>query len=198
MIRLFLAVAAFATAFSAVADETPRRDVPADTQENFEKHIKPLLAEIGKLSSIVIYEGLPHQRKEKELLARELKDKKTVKLHGFPFFEEVIRVNTEDAAKLSALCGDLKTFDRYSGAKFCDGFHPDWCVEFKNGPEVYRVLICFGCREARLYGPMNDVYANLTQESHDIFVNVLTPLWKNRVGKEPTAPRPLGGSSKPG
>ena len=198
MIRLLLAVAAFSAAFSAVEDETPARDVSADTPENFEKQIKPLVAGIGKSPSVVIYEGLPHQRKEKELLARELKDKKTVKLHEFPFYAGGIQVRKEDAAKLSALCADLKTFDRYSGAKFCGGFHPDWCVEFKNGPEVYRVLICFGCREARLYGPMNDVYTDLTKESRDEFLNVLTPLWKNRAGKEPTAPKPLGGSSKPG
>ncbi|MEI8379822.1 MAG: hypothetical protein WCJ09_06825 [Planctomycetota bacterium] len=46
----------------------------------------------------------------------------------------------------------------------CGGFHPDWCVEFIAGQDVYQVLVCFGCREARLYGPMNEVFSDLKKD----------------------------------
>ena len=82
-----------------------------------------------------------------------MKDKQKVTIHGFQFYKETIAHDEADEKKLIALCSDKKTFGKYGGAKFCGGFHPDWCLEFTSGREVYRVLVCLGCHEARLYGP---------------------------------------------
>jgi hypothetical protein len=182
MVRLLVTLVVFSWAAPAVREEDDRalRKVIGETPEYFEKHIKPLVSGIGKAKGVVVYEGLPHQHWERDALAKELKDKKTVKLHDFPFYDGAIRVKDEDARKLSALCGELKTFNRYRGEKLCGGYHPDWCLEFKDGAAVYRVLTCFGCREARLYGPKNEVFSDLDKEALKKFVALVSPLRKDR------------------
>lgn len=155
-----------------------RRLFKGETPERFEKQIKPLVAGIRMAKRLVVYEGLPHQR-HKEVVAKELKDKKTVKFHDFHFYAETVAIDKEDAKTLTALCGELKTFGRYEGAKFCGGYHPDWCLEFKNGDDVYQVLICFGCHEARLYGPNHDVFSDLDSAAVKELEAILSPLHKN-------------------
>ena len=156
----------------------------ADTAEHFEKHIKPLLAGIGKANDLVVHEGLPHQFWEPKALEKELKDKKTVEFHDFPFYETPIAIKEEDATRLSALCRDAKTFERYGGPKRCGGYHPDWCLTFKVGDEAYRVLICFGCHEARLFGPKNATFSDLDDEAMKKMGAILGPLRKNRPMRE--------------
>lgn len=168
------------------------REYQADTQENFEKQINLLVAGIAKSRTLTVYEGLPHQLSEKDVLEKELKEKKTVKLYKFPFYEETIAINEDVSARLKPLCSDTKTYQRYIGAKFCGGFHPDWCVEFKDGQDVYRVLICFGCHEARLYGPQNDLFTDLDKESMLKLAETLNPLQKNRPRKPDRRGRVFG------
>jgi hypothetical protein len=146
--------------------------------------IKPLLAGISKAKTLVVLEGLPHQSL-KEVVEKELKDKKTVKLHNFNFYAQPIAISDEDAGKLTALCRAAKTFGRYRGAKFCGGYHPDWCLEFKDGADSYRVLICFGCHEARLYGPKNDVFSDLDKDAVEQLEAILSPLHENVPKREP-------------
>ena len=93
-----------------------------DTKENFEKQIKPLTDAIRKTKKLVIYEGLPHQRWEKGLLDRELKERKSVKLHAYPFYESRIDPKDEDFKKLTTLYAKKETFNRYKGSRACGGF----------------------------------------------------------------------------
>lgn len=169
-------------------DDRPDEEVDPDDVEKFRREIKSLIGGIGASTSVTIYEGLPHQRGEKKLLVDELRTKKTVRLHRFPFYDIAIPAKPEVAAKLIALCGAQETFGPYGGAKFCGGFHPDWCVEFKKGPDVYQILVCFGCQEVRLYGPQNMAYSDLDKATMTKLVDILKPLQNNR-------PKPI---KKPG
>jgi hypothetical protein len=153
-------------------------ELQADSEENFARQIKPIVAEIQAATSVTIYEGLPHQR-HKRMLFDELATKKTVTLHSFPFYDVAITPTEADAAKLIAICGQQKTFGIYRGAKLCGGFHPDWCVEFKKDSDVYQMLVCFGCREVRLYGPRNQVFSDLDKGTMKSLRELLTPLQKN-------------------
>jgi hypothetical protein len=159
-------------------------DRHGDTRENFAKNIEPLVEGIEKARKLVIYEGLPHQHWESGLLARERKEKKTVTLHGFPFYAQPIAPRKADGKELSALGADASSFRRYSGMKWCGGFHPDWCIEWQDGATVYRALICFGCHEARLYGPKNGLYCDLDNEVLGKFGRLLKPYRKHRPGPE--------------
>ena len=168
----------------ALSADPYKRESHGEKPEIFEKNIQPLVVGIGKAKNVSLYEALPHQYFEKKLLAKELKTEKSVKLHAFPFYDGAITPSDDDVKKLAALCGDLKTFGRYRGPKSCGGYHPDWCVEWKDGEDVYRVLICFGCHEARVYGPKNDVYSDLEDNALKKLVEVLTPYRKKRPERE--------------
>jgi hypothetical protein len=160
------------------------RDRVRDGEEPaaFEKNIKVLVAAIQKAKTVTVYEGLPHQLDERDLLAKELKDKKTVKRHGFPFYAEAITPKEGVAKELIALCGDQKSFLRYRRLKKCGGFHPDWLVEFDDGAQKVSVLVCFGCGEARLYGPKNDAFSDLGAGAKKL-TETLAALQKNRPKK---------------
>ncbi|HEY1861915.1 MAG TPA: hypothetical protein VGG61_16255, partial [Gemmataceae bacterium] len=82
------------------------------------------------------------------------------------------------------LCSNGASFRKYAGPKRCGGYHPDWCLQWKDGDNVYQVLICFGCHKARLYGPKYEQWTDLTSESFKEFAEVLKPYRKNRPEPE--------------
>ncbi len=178
MTALLIVCCALSAAWSE--DDQEQRLINGESRWRFAKQIKPLAAGIAQAKAVLVYEGLPHQNAERAALQQELKNKQTVQFHGFPFYEQAIGIEKEDAKKLLVLCGDRKTFGRYKGPKFCGGFHPDWCLTFQAGDDLYRVLICFGCHEARLYGPKNDVFSDLDDETVKKFAAILQPLGKHR------------------
>lgn len=144
--------------------------MPEDKTIDFNNY--PLLAaQIKKASKVVLYEGLPHQRGEPELLAKELLNKKTMTLHGYPFYQELLPLNEQDANRLTELFCDAKTL-KPDGAfvamgnrtraldgsvtiadKACLGFHPDYCIEWQVDGNVYHMLVCFGCCTVKSFGP---------------------------------------------
>ena len=166
---------------AALSAEPYNRESSGEKPEEFEKNIKPLLAGIASAKEVSLYEGLPHQFWQKELLEQELKAQKTVTQHKFPFYSQAITPSAENVKKLAALCGDQKTFGRYRGPKPCvGGYHPDWCIQWKDGENVFQVHLCFGCHEARLYGPKNDAYSDLSEDALKQLEDILKPHRKNR------------------
>jgi hypothetical protein len=106
---------------------------------------------ILKAESIVVYEGLPHQLYERDLLEEELTTKDVHVLHGYPFYREPLEVTAKDAQALAAILSKPSTWRPFSGEKKCGGFHPDYAVEFKTGNNRCLALLCFGCSEGKLF-----------------------------------------------
>ena len=157
--------------------------VPACTgdksETNFDNY-KPLAEAIGKADRVVLYEGLPHQVFEAKLLETERKEKKTVEHHGFPFYSEPLELKGDDGQKLIALFTDPGSFSKLTEWKRCGGFHPDYLVEYNVGDDVYRMLVCLGCCEVKVYGPKAGLYCDICGKSKEAFEKVLKPYRKNR------------------
>jgi hypothetical protein len=153
-------------------------------EERFTGSIRPILDGVRKAKTLVVFEGAPHQRWEAELLARELREKKTVRLHDFPFYAESLELKEADALEVWALCPTKQVFRGRSGMKLCGGFHPDWCLEWRDGDKAYRALLCFGCHEARLYGPKDEVECDLDEATLKQLRRILVPYRKNRPGPD--------------
>lgn len=129
-------------------------------QFDFMNH-RPTADKIKQATEVRLYEGLPHQVYEHELLDQELNTKKTITLHKFPFYQELLPVTSEDANRLTTMFGDEQAILPYRGVerlpdgrlvvagRACGGFHPDYCIEWVAQGEVYQLLVCFGCTEAR-------------------------------------------------
>ena len=156
------------------------REFYGDTHENFRENIAPLVSGIGRASNLTAYEGLPHQYFEKRLLEKELKAKASITFHGFPFYKAPIDLQPDDASWLTAHCSAATFYGTYGGAKMCGGFHPDWCLQWNGEAGTYRLLICFGCHEARLYGPKREVWSDLNEDLLADLVEVMKPYRTNR------------------
>jgi hypothetical protein len=146
----------------------------------------PAARTLAQAGRILLYEGLPHPMYEPRVLESEKKSKPTVDLHGFPFYRELLELKPGDVERLKALLGDPATFRPYSGEKKCGGFHPDYAVEWSAGDTVYRSLICFGCFEAKLYGPEGGTTYDVGRDVQDRFEALLQPYRKNRPPYRPT------------
>ena len=114
---------------------------------------KPLFAAIAKADTLVLYEGLPHEGNEKASYEAEKRDEPTVEFYGFLFYRDPIEVSDADADRLKLVFGKEQSFQPWSGHKKCGGFHPDYLAEWRVGDATYRVLICLGCNEVKVYGP---------------------------------------------
>jgi len=138
------------------------------------RHFNVISTGVGRAPEFILYEGLPHQTAESELLKKELATKQTVRLHGYPFYARPLPVAAEDIDKLRRLCSSADSFWTYSGAKFCGGFHPDYCLVWKDGKVTYEFLICFGCHEMMLCHPKKEHMADIRNEAYEQFKTILT------------------------
>jgi hypothetical protein len=155
-----------------------------DTQHHFEKAIKAFTKGIVGSTTMRLYEGFPHQLRERDLFVAELKRIKSVTIKSFPFYVSPLAVAVADQKRLQYLLERDTSFQRYIGIKACWGFHPDWVIECSTSVSSYQIFLCFGCHEARLYGPSGVLYADLAPESHEQFVTILQSYRKNRPKKE--------------
>jgi hypothetical protein len=183
--RIVLSMAMLAALITPVAlgQATPQDREKKRYAEEF-KNLPAITAAIDKATRVVLYEGLPHQTWEAKALAQELKSQKTVKLHDFPFYQETLSLEKQDTKDLTALLTRAGSLRPFSGAKLCGGFHPDYCVEWHLGKEVYRVLICFGCHEVKLHGPKTSVYCDVEDKALAGLQRLLKPYRKNRPRKK--------------
>jgi hypothetical protein len=164
-------------------DDRLNRSLKPDTDTNFD-NLKRIVAGVRKAESVVVYEGLPHQLWEAEELREEIRQKKTVQLHRFPFYDTPLTLKEFGARWLTELaCGPV-AFEKWGGFKLCGEFHLDWCVEWRAGKDTYRALICFGCGEAKLYGPGVELYCDLRREA----VKPLKDFFSGKGNNRPSGP----------
>jgi hypothetical protein len=163
---------------SGPRDSTGHRSL-RQTDTNFDSH-EVFVAAIKTASKIVLYEGLPHQAFDHDLLREELKSKETVTLDEFPFYAETFEWKPGDAEKVTSVFQSPKSFNPFLGEKLCGGFHPDYCIEWQVGSEVYRAQICFGCHEIKVYGPELLVHCDISKQGYEQLKEILGPYQKNR------------------
>ena len=137
---------------------------PIKTDTSF-ANLPRILAAIPKSGETVLYRGLPSEFWEPELRAQALNQAKTIKLHGYPFYEEPIPIQGADAGRLTTLLSSGTTFRRLDGKKRCSGYSPDYSVEWKAGEAVTRALICLECAEVKMFGPKGELHCDLTTEA---------------------------------
>ncbi|MDA0814416.1 MAG: hypothetical protein O3C21_18740 [Verrucomicrobia bacterium] len=115
----------------------------APAREDASRGIRLAIADAAHVN---VYEGLPHQRFERELLAAESQREDTEKLGSFRFYTPAVAAT--NSAKLKPILSSPDTIQVFRGEKACGGFHPDYAVEWfdEDGSRFY-AQICFGCHE---------------------------------------------------
>jgi hypothetical protein len=133
----------------------------------------PIAEGIRRATALVLYEGLPHQMFERDQLKNELATKKTIKIHDFHFYERPLEVDGGEVEPLRRLSRAADSYWSYGGPKMCGGYHPDYCLTWKDGEAVYQLLICFGCHEMKLYGPKSELMADIRPDAYKAFAEIL-------------------------
>jgi hypothetical protein len=124
-----------------------------------------ILAAIPKSGSMRLYRGLPSEFWEPGRRAQELCRAKTIRLHGYPFYEESIPIPEADAGRLTASLSSRATFRRRDGNKRCSGYSPEYGIECKAGEDGIRALICLECAEVKMFVPKCELYCDLSPEA---------------------------------
>lgn len=112
---------------------------------------------LRRAAAFVLYEGLPHQ-----------------------FYETPIMVAVEDADALRRLSTDPESFSSYGGPKKCGGYHPDYCLEWKDGAATRQLHICFGCEEGKFFTPDHRLVVDIRRNAAAQFKAILNKYWIQR------------------
>jgi hypothetical protein len=138
-------------------------DEPRQTGTDF-AYIKVFTTAVGRRTEMILWEGLPHPKAEKELLADELKTKRTIALDGQTYYSERLALTQQDADRLGRLLAKAESFAPWRGGKFCGGYHADYAIEWHVGEEVYRAHVCLGCQEIKLFTTGTELYCDIAEE----------------------------------
>lgn len=135
---------------------------------------------IGDASNLLLYEGLPHDWIEAELFAQEQQTKAIVHRNNFPFYQETLTPTPEDTEHLTDFFVAEDAFIPWKDWKRCGGFHPDFCLEWNLGSNIYRVLICFSCDEILISTPTASSKWDLRRSYKPFVYDSLIRYQKNR------------------
>lgn len=133
---------------------------------------------IATTKSISVFEGLPHQRGQRDLLAQEIKRKDTTTIWMYPFYTPSILAT--NAGELKRLLSSPDAIVVYSGDKFCGGYHPDYCLSWKAEKKTYYALICFGCREVVFSDGGSRLIYDLNPDAYHRLMDLLVIYAKKR------------------
>lgn len=154
---------------------------------------QPANQRISMSDSTILFEGLPHQGWEPELLERELESKETLEIGDYPFYEETLTLVVQDEQELKTLLSNADNFAAWIGEKACGGFHPDYALRFERDDIRTDALICFNCDEIRFEWEDNSVLVDMRPETEEAVERILKPYRKNRPPveqREGTPPSP--------
>lgn len=153
---------------------------PIKTDTTF-ANLPQILSAIPKSSDVRLYRGLPSEFWEPELRTKELGRARTIRLHGYPFYEPSEPIPRAEADRLTALLSSRATFRRHNGRNQCGGYSPEFCIEWKAGEGGIRALICVECSEVKLFAFHHELYCGLTPEAKQALEATLVRLQRDRT-----------------
>ena len=120
-----------------------------------------MLAAVKEGSKLTLFEGLPHQSFEKDLLETEVDSKNTELRFGAYFYVAANPVSIEDAAVLRRILSTSETFTGYPQPKLCGAFHPDYALLWDDAVHEVEFHICFGCHEMKIFSDGKKRYCDI-------------------------------------
>jgi hypothetical protein len=153
----------------ADAANRPRWEAAAATYS----HLPGLLVRCRTASRVEVFEGLPHQKWEKDALARENKRADTLMNHDFKFYSPAMQLSSAQRAKVLSIIIRDASYQAWVGPKFCGGFHPDFLVRFHLESGVIDVHLCFGCSEAKFFDGSTLAHVDIRESGTDELKPVL-------------------------
>jgi hypothetical protein len=145
--------------------ETLLTSVKADRATgSLHERLEPLLELCRNASRLEVFEGLPHQEREKELMELEKQRDDVMTNHGFRFYAPAVGIRENDARSLHARVCKLSAYYGLipnSANCPCCIFHPDLLLRFHTEEDAVDVHLCFGCDMANFYKEVTTIRAGM-------------------------------------
>lgn len=152
---------------------------PPEIARDFSR-LPEILAGLQNATDVSLHEGLPDVFWEPQLREEELRRWKTIKVQGYPFYDEPCPLQPADAARLTALFSQANSYRAYGAAENCGGYHPDYCIGWQGTGGPVRALVSLECGEIKLYGPQVELHCDLDPACAERLKPLLEPYRKNR------------------
>jgi len=183
--QLFDRTSALDTALTPEQSKSLNEERRAETKQHAKEYVEFMeefanyLEAVSAANALTIYEGLP--RAPDAELEKIKNQNKTIEIDGWAFYAEPLPAKSSIIEKLRSSLVDYKTFEPYSGGKFCGGFHPDFCVEWKTGDKTYYVQICLGCFEAVFISPNGGTTFDFNDAAWKSFAQIAMTTFKRHA-----------------
>ncbi len=172
----------------------PSKPTSGETDAEWKTHLAVCVEAVRAKSSIKLFKGLPNPLRRQEEWAKEKATKKTVAMGGFFFYDPPSPLHESISKKLIDTYVTGAAFTRWSGSKYCGGFHPDVCIEIVSADTIFQVQLCFTCAEMKTLHEGRTLVADMTKATYNAFGDALG--WpagsrigqSNRPGAEPPGP----------
>lgn len=136
---------------------------------------------LAAAKTLSVFEGLPHQRWDRDLLAQEIKREDTTKIWKYPFYTPSVLAT--NANELKRLLSSPDAIEVYGGPKLCGGYHPDYCLSWEEEKKTYNALICFGCHEVVFFDGKTSIIYDLHDDAQKRLKELLSIYAKKRPHK---------------
>ena len=131
---------------------------------------------------VMIFEGLPHQAWESDLLQIEKQREDTTLIWEYQFYSPSIELDNTDGVK--NILGEKESILLFSGPKLCGGFHPDYCISWSTNKKRFYCLICYGCDELVFYDGINDFKYEIKENELEALKIILKKYAHKRPSKK--------------
>ena len=135
---------------SRIAMAKPMTPIRSPEMTNTFRFVPAALKFIEDADKITVFEGLPHQLFESELLKSEREKIEETVIGGHAFYPQQQDFSEKDEPALRELLRNEKSLRPFLYLKMCGGFHPDYAIRFAKGEEHCDLLLCFGCGDAQI------------------------------------------------
>jgi len=118
---------------------------------------------------LVVYRGFPRDTSE-----APARDEPTMMIGDQKFYTGQHRATGGDARALAKALADSSVYTSHVSGNKCGGFHADYAVEWPGDQGPLRVLLCFGCNEARAIEGNDVAVTDLTDDGESRLEPLLT------------------------
>ncbi len=142
--------------------------------------LQETVAKVATNVPVMIFEGLPHQNREKTLLAEEIGSKNCMQRHHFWFYRTPIPLAVEHEKALHELLTDRSSFLANMGAKKCGGYHPDYSICWGEGLASIEFHFCLGCHEVKIFAAGVTIYCDISDSAFPKIETILQNYHRQR------------------
>jgi hypothetical protein len=174
MVRTLLRTGVVCLAVLGASLAVVHGDVADGLERNFDNW-KGLAAGIASANKAALFEGTPHPFEEKDHYDAEMRTRKFKLFFDIMFYPDPTPLSAEINDKIKKVLLREGTLIQYTGDKKCGGFHADWCLEWRGDEGVTRCMLCFGCDEARVFGPKSSLQCDIHPKAAPELRAILTP-----------------------